>query len=122
MHCLIPKIKLFDVRHILMHFRCSILNFYNFGRNQHFLILKKANESLFSLVLFSIFKIIFKTPRVKWFPFYEEAFFKSFFKINLKRRRTSVFLALGSNIAAFFIFLDPKTYRKVRAESVIWSS
>ena len=33
--------------------------------------------------------------------------------------RISVFLALGSNIAAFFIFLYPKTYPKVSAESVI---
>ena len=30
-----------------MTFGCSILNFYNFGRNQHFLILKKATKSLF---------------------------------------------------------------------------
>ena len=63
MHSLIPKIKLFDCRHILMHFQYSILNFHNFGKNQHFLILKKANKSSFSLVLFSIFEIIVKTPQ-----------------------------------------------------------
>ena len=33
--------------------------------------------------------------------------------------RTLVFLALASNIAAFFIFIYPKTYSKVSAESVI---
>ena len=33
--------------------------------------------------------------------------------------RTLVFLALGSNIAAFYIFLYPESYAKVSAESVI---
>ena len=33
--------------------------------------------------------------------------------------RTLVFWALGSNIAAFFIFIYPKTYAKVSAGSVI---
>ena len=33
--------------------------------------------------------------------------------------RTLVFLALGSNIAVFFIFRYPSTYAKVSAESVI---
>ena len=31
----IPKIELFSCQHILVYFRCSILNYYNFGRNQH---------------------------------------------------------------------------------------
>ena len=30
---------------------------------EQFLILKKVNKNLFSLVLFSIFEIIFKTPQ-----------------------------------------------------------
>ena len=40
--------------------------------------------------------------------FKKRIFFKTFFKIKLKRRRTSVFFALASNIAAFFIFLTSK--------------
>ena len=36
-----------------------ILNFYNFGRNKHDIIIKKAKDSWFSQVLFSIFEIIF---------------------------------------------------------------
>ena len=36
------------------------LNRHNFGRNRYFLILKKANESSFSLVLFSLLEMIFK--------------------------------------------------------------
>ena len=42
-----------------MYFRCSVLNFCNFGRNKLVIIIKKANDSGFSQVLFSIFEIIF---------------------------------------------------------------
>ena len=52
-------------------------------------------------------------------PFEEKVFLTTFFKINLKLTRTLVFLALGLNIATFFIFLYAKTYAKVSAESVI---
>ena len=38
---------------------------------------------------------------------------------KLKMSRTWIFEALGSAIVAFFIFLQPKTYSKVWAESVI---
>ena len=34
-------------------------------------------------------------------------------------RTLCFFLALGSNIAAFFIFLHPKTYPKISAEPVM---
>ena len=39
-----PKI-LFEFMHILVHFRCSILNFHNLGTNQYFLIPKKVNKA-----------------------------------------------------------------------------
>ena len=42
-----------------------------------------------------------------------------FFRIKLNVPRTLFFLALGPNITAFFIFLYPKTYPKVLADSVI---
>ena len=56
--------EIYDFIDFLMdvYFQCSILNDHNFGRNRHVLILQKANENLFSLVLFSLLpKMIFKT-------------------------------------------------------------
>ena len=41
-----------------VHFRCSISNVHNFGRNRHFLILEKANESSLALVSFSLLVVI----------------------------------------------------------------
>ena len=58
-----PAVEQFNFRDKTEHFQCSTLNFHNFGRNQHFLILKKANKSSFSLVLSSIFEILLKTPQ-----------------------------------------------------------
>ena len=50
-------------------------------------------------------------------------FFQVFFENKAKKAQNFGFLlALGSNIAAFFTFLHPKTYRKVWAKSVIRSS
>ena len=47
-------------------------------------------------------------------------YFKDFLQNKAKSAQNfSFFLALGSNIAAFFIFLYPKTYSKVSAKSVI---
>ena len=54
-----PTVEQFYFRDQTVYFRCSILNFYNFGRNKHVIIIKKANDSYFSQVLFSIFEIIF---------------------------------------------------------------
>ena len=46
-------------------------------------------------------------------------FYQDFFQNKAKNVKNYSFLVLGSNIAAFFIFLHPQTYPKVLAESVI---
>ena len=53
MHWCTLKNSLFNVMHILVHYRCSTLNFHN--------VREKADESLFTLGLLLIFfEILFK--------------------------------------------------------------
>ena len=84
-----------------MQFRCSILNVHTFRRNRYFLIVKKANKSSFSLVLFSIFAIIFKTPQTKMVTILRKSFFQDFFPKKAKRHRISVFSSVRLCISTF---------------------
>ena len=93
--------------HILVYFRCSTLNFHNVGKSEDFL-------SLFSLVLYTFFEMLFKTFQVQMVTIWRRGFYKDFWVFLLK-----FFRAFGSNIPAFFIFLHPKTYSKIWDESVI---
>ena len=87
-----PQNSLFDYLHILVHFRCSISNVHNFGRNRHFLIFKKANESSFSLVSFSSLEMIFKTFE-SYIVVSKKRFFKEFFQNNAKSDQNFSFLS-----------------------------
>ena len=69
MHILIPITKFnFRLPAYLVHFLCLICNVHNFVRNRHFLTLKKANGSgsLFSILLFSLFKFIYLLDFLKF--------------------------------------------------------
>ena len=49
-------------------------------------------------------------------------FFQVYFQNKAKNVQNFIFLVLGSNITAFYIFLHPKIYPKVSTESVIWTT
>ena len=54
---------MFDCRHILMKFRCSILNLHNFGRNQHFLIINQF--LIVNLIINQHFQGFFQNKAIK---------------------------------------------------------
>ena len=83
--------------HILVHFCYSILKFHKLWKNQYFLILKKPNESSFSLGLFPLFEIIcnFRLTEITWLTFHEDALFKFFFQNEAKTAQNLRFFSIN---------------------------